>query len=879
VVQFRGSRASSAVGLTVQWRACVLPHAAQAADARSEGGDTPRRGGSGGGGSGSGARRKPGSPSRGLSGGGGGELGAAVARAADDALHRARVFAARHNLNSSAGAARVLLVAVVLIILLTAVVPPMVGANGAANPRYQPPLHTVGRQPFFNAHHSPIGAFASFTLGFKGAAGGLGLEEGKPPNQNVYVMLEQRGGTTFDALPFFPLAPGGDDGSGGDAFFSQMGNTLGERHAYRVLPFDDADVARVFRAGSDTWQAGDLTFSIYSPVREVPDPTAASANEHELEQALVPAVIMELVVDNTGSDRPRRVVFGYAGSEASGGTRRMDELPAGMTGVAHGLSTGIATDSEGMQAAQGFALGDVLGDPCLPNRTFALGTQGVLVATAAARKRSVYRFAAAFYRGGRATSGQDAVYYYTRFFDSLESVASYALSHFSELKAAALEADALLERSALSEDQRFSLAHALRAYFGSTQLLAVAGKPLWVVNEGEYRMMNTFDLTVDQLFLELRLNPWTVRNVLDAFTHRYSYTDTVAFPPGEGGAAGDGPHPGGLSFTHDMGVANAFAPPGQGAYEQAGLRGLFSFMTHEQLINWVLCATAYVHATGDGPWLAANIDTLSRALASMQARDHPDPAKRDGIMSLDSTRTAGGAEITTYDSLDASLGRARGNVYLGGKTWAAYVALEHVLFSQGRETEAAAARAGADAAARTLTAAFTSAGPGGHMPAVLGAGGSDSAIISAIEGLAFPPHCGVPGAVEPGGRYKEYLGAMKGHLEAVLRPGVCLFRDGGWKLSSSSDNSWLSKVYLAQHVARTRLGLRGDDAAGRAADAAHAAWLLHPEQSYWGWSDQMVAGVASASRYYPRGVTAILWLDEVDAAAAQKGGGGSGGEM
>jgi len=34
-------------------------------------------------------------------------------------------------------------------------------------------------------------------------------------------------------------------------------------------------------------------------------------------------------------------------------------------------------------------------------------------------------------------------------------------------------------------------------------------------------MMNTFDLTVDQAFFELALNPWTVRNVLDYYVERY----------------------------------------------------------------------------------------------------------------------------------------------------------------------------------------------------------------------------------------------------------------------------------------------------------------------------------------------------------------------
>ena len=38
-------------------------------------------------------------------------------------------------------------------------------------------------------------------------------------------------------------------------------------------------------------------------------------------------------------------------------------------------------------------------------------------------------------------------------------------------------------------------------------------------------------------------------------------------------------YPGGLSFTHDQGVGNAFSPAGRSAYEQSGLTGLFSHMT------------------------------------------------------------------------------------------------------------------------------------------------------------------------------------------------------------------------------------------------------------------------------------------------------------
>jgi xylan 1,4-beta-xylosidase len=111
------------------------------------------------------------------------------------------------------------------------------------------------------------------------------------------------------------------------------------------------------------------------------------------------------------------------------------------------------------------------------------------------------------------------------------------------------------------------------------------------------------------------------------------------------------------------------------------------------------------------------------------------------------------------------------------------------------------------------------------------------------------------------GAYGDYIRALKTHFNTVLQPGVCLFDDGGWKLSSTSDNSWLSKIYLCQFIAREILGLPDGDT-GRRADAAHVAWLTHPELSYWSWSDQIIAGKIKGSKYYPRGVTSILWLQE-----------------
>lgn len=690
--------------------------------------------------------------------------------------------------------------------------------------------------PFFNAHHSPIGAFASLTLGFPGARGGLGVELAGPADQSVYVGLEASDGSGWELLPFADEA---DD----ERRRYLAGGAEEERAAVALLrPMPREQISRTLGPAVDTWRAGQLTLSIFSPVRPLPDPALAS-NE-ELRPLLLPAVFVALTVDNSRGVRPRRAVFGYSGADPYSAMRQLD---GGLIGVAQGLQTAIVACDPGGVAAQGFDLARLLTYTHPENRQMGLGRVGALVVEAPPGERRTFRFAVCFHRAGIVTAGLEARYLYTRLFPTLEDVARYAVANIAPLIAACEQDDARFAGPMLSADQRLFLAHAIRAYYGSTQLLERAGKPLWVVNEGEYRMINTFDLTVDHLFFELRMHPWAVRDVLDLFVERYSYTDEAHLP-------GDPtPYPGGIAFTHDMGVANVFAAPDRSSYEQAGLSGCFSYMSHEQLVNWVLCAVTYAEHTGDQAWLARHLDTLEACLASMLNRDHPDPARRDGVMSLDGGRTGGGAEITTYDSLDASLGQARGNLYLAGKCWAAYVLLERSFAIHGRPKRSGTAGEQAMRCAATIARA---AGPDGALPAILGENVA-ARIIPAIEGLVFPLVAGCAEALDPNGRFGGYISALRCHLEAILVPGVCRFADGGWKLSSTSDNSWLSKIALCQHVARHVLGLPTDPAA----DAAHVAWLTHPELSFWGWSDQIVAGRITASRYYPRGVTAILWLE------------------
>jgi hypothetical protein len=80
-------------------------------------------------------------------------------------------------------------------------------------------------------------------------------------------------------------------------------------------------------------------------------------------------------------------------------------------------------------------------------------------------------------------------------------------------------------------------------------------------------------------------------------------------------------------------------------------------------------------------------------------------------------------------------------------------------------------------------------------------------------------------------------------------------------MSSTSENSWLSKIFLCQFVSEAVFGLPLPEDRAKA-DEAHVNWLLHPESRYWAFSDQIVSGIAKGSKYYPRGVTAWLWLNE-----------------
>lgn len=691
----------------------------------------------------------------------------------------------------------------------------------------------------FHSHHAPLGAFASFTVGLVGAPGGFGHALKGPAKQNVYVGW-RRAGELWQLLPFY-VPPK----SNASAFTGEA--SAGESEALPIEALAPEAYTRQLGLATDTWSAGAFQFRIYTPFGPAQDPVGG--DQLVAKERYAPVIAAELSFDNSTGTSDVEIIFGLSESDA----QLYPLLPErqGCRGFAAAGRFGFAASVDtGAMLKQGFSL--FAPNPEDFRGLHVLGNEAGLILRVPAGSKGVLPLSLGFFESGRVTTGIETQYAYTQWFSNIEEVLLFGLARLPSMIEESLLRDAELERSALSLDQRFLVAQAVHSYYGSTQMLLDQGRPLWVVNEGEYRMVNTFDLTVDHLFFELAWHPWAVRNSLELFAERYCYRDDIKGPDGR-------VERGGVSFTHDMGVANHFTEPGRSSYECDNLHGCFSHMTMEQLLNWVLCACSYAWRTEDWAWLEGRQGLLLECLESMERRDDPDEAQRDGIMKWDSTRCATGSEITTYDSLDVSLGQARNNLYLCGKALGAWMLLEKTFVRLGNQTAAARSCKGRRLSAAGLCARFDA--QAGFFPAVFEKG-NRSHIIPAVEGLVYPLYLGFNDLIAECG---ELLELYRVHLKNAFVPGVCIDSiSGGWKMSSTSRNTWFSKIALSQYVVRSLFAETLGEVAGAPADKVHADWQRRPGCGAFAMCDQIFSdtGVTCGSRYYPRGVTTWLWLSE-----------------
>ncbi len=690
----------------------------------------------------------------------------------------------------------------------------------------------------YYSQHGMWGAYASLVLGRVGRGAGVVIGDVRPPRSGLFVGYRIGRGEPR----LLPFSAGMRFGLGASAYREDevdSSRSDNQRHAAYFVP---SEIERWVSLSGEEWRAGALSFRVFSFFGEVPDPQ--SVDPASARSSLRPSLLLRLRFDNSKGKSPMTGLFGMQGL-----CRPLsDSTGSGLLGMAADTAFGFATrPGAGIEEVMDWSVVDAAFNGDRPLRRLA--SEGGLRFRIVPGERAEYVIALGVFRDGIVTAGRPAHSYYSCLFKDLEDVLESALDEQAESLFRAERLDSAMEDSGLSEDRSFLLAHAAHSYTASTELLlSESGEPVFVVNEGEYQMMNTLDLTVDQAFWEVRFSPWTLRNELESFAEHSSYEDSL-----------------GIAFAHDQGIDDCFTPPGCSAYEMPGLTDCFSFMSYEETLNWSISACLYASLADDLGWARNRRSTLLSCLRSIRARD----ANGDGVMDCDSDRCEGGAEITTYDSLDISLGQARNNLYLAVKAWAALVCLE-ALFRRidgSGSVEARDAGSAAQAAAATITDKMLE--PEGYIPAVFESD-NRSSIIPAVEGLAYPGFCGAPEAVEPDGPYGCLVRALRRHLDTVLVPGLCLDAvSGGWKLSSTSRNTWLSKIFLNQYVAETVLGF-ADERTRR--DAVHARWLRTGSADFAA-TDQVDSSTGKdlGSRLYPRLVTSVLWLGRQTLPSAGKG--------
>jgi hypothetical protein len=667
---------------------------------------------------------------------------------------------------------------------------------------------------FVNVDHAPIGVCSTIAYGYNGQPCGVGTSSG------VYPYWNDNGGGMLIAL----------SGSSGMQLLPFV--TSASSISTNAVFFPNATIQRSLTPGTDEYAiaGAGLAFTHYSPAWSMAD--LGSATLSEKKRCFLPATWMVFTIQNTNS-MPEDFYFGLP-------------VPVTQKTFANGAYQGFALGEAALVVQSGSC--DLLSGTRLTS-VFNGMTQGFAfhLKVPAGQTRSLM-VVIAYYRNAMVDSRTGASYYYTSLYPSIDSVIDSAFAGFGDAQVRCQQLGTAMSRAGLNPYRQFLASYALHAYMADTACLVdPKGGVHWWEMEGYFNYINTFDLTVDHAFYDSYMQPWALRNVLDAYSGAlpgtgYSF-DTPLY-----NASGMQVSSHGFSFDHDMGL---WPTSGTGPAYTAN-------MGDEELQSWILSSGLYWSHTGDNAWLTNNTALLQTCLNSMLSRDNTNATARDGI-----TKNVNNAsEITTYDNLDASLRKPAFSGRLAVRNWASYLALNAMFNQVGDAADAATCENMAAAASQTIVNRWNSYhGPLGYIPALLD-GSDTAAIIPMIEGLAYPAAMGLTNAIDrTGGPYASMLQALSNHIAAVLVPGRCLSTPpGGWLMTSANIITWQSKIFICQYAAEAVLGISGDSVNG-SVDQVHASIQIQCGP-YQGWVDatdgtgghQFAGGV-----HYPRGITTALW--------------------
>lgn len=694
------------------------------------------------------------------------------------------------------------------------------------------------KTPFFMTHHAPVGAYASFTFGAIGKGVSVDLESPrvKEERYDLYAGYSQEG--VVMALPFrenISVAASQLDSS-------DEGNKEIKREKKNGWTFfSEKEITRTLTPCIDRFRAGRMTLEVYTPHARLEDPEKEALSAY----AVCPGMLLRLVIDNQDSDTP---ATGYLGL----GNRVLRYIHSvqceGLKGLGCKNSWMLLTNED----SDAYLLRSFQLDYLLQNDVDILHETGPCAICIKAEPGEKKELLAAFgfYTGDPATCGIETHYAYNQYFKNVREVCRFVLDNAGRIMQESAALDAAIEKAVGDPVKLQILAQGIRGYEASTQLSAADGKYYYNVGEGAYCWRNTLDLAADHLPWELYRNPWVVRNIMDLYIERYSYHDQVTFAENS-----EQMYEGGLSFTHDMGNFVTFSGVTHSDYETDKYvdAACYFYMTIEELLNGIYGICAYALHTGDKEWMEKRAGILRELLCSMENRDHYDPDKRDGILKATSSRTGQtGKESTTYDALDHSLMDAPGNLYVAVKTGCALIMLQKC-FDELGDSEFSVRAAKMLQLNQASLARFKT--EDGGLRANLYSD-TDSKVLAAVESLAVPYMLGLTGeAMEP---VKDLLLA---HIRSCMQEGQCIDETtGGVRLSSKSNNTWVSKVILSFAAMEKVFDIELEKEYPTAMrELAHWCQISAKDDTI---SDQVLTTERKVigGCYYPRSASTAIWI-------------------
>jgi hypothetical protein len=273
----------------------------------------------------------------------------------------------------------------------------------------------------FHAQHSPLGAFASLTCGLGGARGGLGLELGRPANHDLYVGVKSGPRVSDDPIRCLPFHAGAAEDTAARFLVEQAETDPNSPDPARgITPSSIGDLHRIYGAATDRFVSSELEFALFTPVPSLPDP--ASATTEALRRALLPAIVGELVVDNTAGSETKTAVLALGLNEP--GMRLLEpQIQQRRLGFAQGHRLGILAEldpsTDGLFLFSRFSVAEGVRDATRIHRLGSCPGVGFEVPPGQQHR---LRVAFGVHRGDTVTSGLHARYLYARYYASLEAV-------------------------------------------------------------------------------------------------------------------------------------------------------------------------------------------------------------------------------------------------------------------------------------------------------------------------------------------------------------------------------------------------------------------------------------------------------------------------